>query len=46
MPTTTAAIVQTAGDPFTLTDVRLDDPRPDEVLLRIEACISKLSEAW
>jgi len=38
MPTTTtAAVVQNAGDPFALTDVRLDDPRPDEVLLRIEA---------
>jgi aryl-alcohol dehydrogenase len=47
MPTmTTAAVVKAAGDSFTRTDVQLDDPRPGEVLLRIEAvglCHSDLS---
>ena len=34
---TTAAVVESAGAPFTLTDVELDEPRPDEVLVRLVA---------
>jgi aryl-alcohol dehydrogenase len=34
---TTAAVVESAGAGFTLTDVQLDEPRPDEVLVRIVA---------
>jgi aryl-alcohol dehydrogenase len=34
---TTAAIVESAGAPFTLTRIDLDDPRPGEVLVRIVA---------
>ncbi|BFV56205.1 NAD(P)-dependent alcohol dehydrogenase [Kitasatospora sp. CMC57] len=38
MPTTaTAAVVRGRGEPFTLEQVRLDDPRADEVLVRIAA---------
>lgn len=35
--TVTAAVVETAGGGFRLDDVELDDPRPDEVLVRVEA---------
>lgn len=38
MPTqTTAAVVRAAGEPFELAEVELDDPRPDEVLVRLVA---------
>ncbi|WP_433796843.1 NAD(P)-dependent alcohol dehydrogenase [Actinoplanes sp. CA-252034] len=37
MTVTTAAVVESAGAPFTLTDVVLDAPRPDEVLVRVVA---------
>jgi aryl-alcohol dehydrogenase len=37
MTVTTAAIVEYAGSPFTLTDVVLDAPRPGEVLVRVVA---------
>ena len=35
---TTAAVLRSAEADFALEDVRLDAPRPDEVLVRIEAC--------
>jgi aryl-alcohol dehydrogenase len=35
--TTTAALVETAGAQFSLAEVELDDPRPDEVLVRVAA---------
>ncbi|HZU56988.1 MAG TPA: NAD(P)-dependent alcohol dehydrogenase [Actinocrinis sp.] len=35
--TTTAALVETAGAPFSLAEVELDDPRPDEVVVRVTA---------
>lgn len=35
--TTTAAVVEEAGAPFVLQDVELDEPRPDEVLVRMVA---------
>jgi aryl-alcohol dehydrogenase len=35
--TATAAVLTGTGQPFTLQDVALDDPRPDEVLVRIVA---------
>jgi aryl-alcohol dehydrogenase len=34
---TTAAVVESAGGPFTLTDVQLDEPRAGEVLVRLVA---------
>jgi aryl-alcohol dehydrogenase len=34
---TTAAVVESAGAPFTLAEVELGDPRPDEVLVRLVA---------
>ncbi|WP_322769628.1 NAD(P)-dependent alcohol dehydrogenase [Frankia sp. Cr1] len=37
MTTTEAAIVEKAGEPFTLSEVELDDPRPDEVVVRLVA---------
>ncbi|MCG7594126.1 NAD(P)-dependent alcohol dehydrogenase [Mycobacterium sp. PSTR-4-N] len=37
MPTTTAALSYDAADPFVLTEVRIDEPRGDEILVRIEA---------
>ncbi|MHA0284918.1 zinc-binding dehydrogenase [Mycobacterium sp. C3-094] len=37
MPTTTAALSHDAADPFVLTEVRIDEPRGDEILVRIEA---------
>lgn len=37
MTATTAAIVESAGAPFTFTSIDLDAPRPDEVLVRIVA---------
>jgi aryl-alcohol dehydrogenase len=37
MTTTTAAIVETGGALFTLTDVDLDEPRPNEAIVRIIA---------
>lgn len=33
----TAALVRSPGAPFTLETVELDEPRPDEILVRIEA---------
>ncbi|MBB2940850.1 aryl-alcohol dehydrogenase [Actinoplanes lutulentus] len=33
----TAALVETPGGPFTLHDVEIDEPRPDEILVRITA---------
>jgi aryl-alcohol dehydrogenase len=35
--TTQAAVVETGGAPFTLADVELDEPRADEVLVRMTA---------
>lgn len=35
--TTRAAVVEKAGAPFTIMDVELDEPRPNEVLVRIAA---------
>ena len=35
--TTQAAVVESGGAPFTLADVELDEPRPDEVLVRMTA---------
>ena len=35
--TTQAAVVESGGSPFSLVDVELDDPRPDEVLIRMAA---------
>jgi aryl-alcohol dehydrogenase len=35
--TTQAAVVESGGAPFTLVDVELDEPRADEVLVRITA---------
>src|SRR5918994_1603947 len=35
--TTQAAVVETGGAPFTLVDVELDEPRADEVLVRMTA---------
>jgi len=35
--TTTAALVETAGASFCLAEVELDDPRPDEVIVRVTA---------
>lgn len=32
-----AAVLEAAGAPFTVTDVDLSDPRPDEVLVRIDS---------
>jgi aryl-alcohol dehydrogenase len=37
MTSTQAAIVESAGAPFTLADVELDEPRADEVLVRMVA---------
>jgi aryl-alcohol dehydrogenase len=37
MGTTRAAVVESGGAPFTLADVQLDDPRPDEVVVRMVA---------
>ncbi|MER5866020.1 NAD(P)-dependent alcohol dehydrogenase [Kitasatospora sp. NPDC002040] len=37
MPTATAAVTRGPGQPFTLEPIMLDDPRPDEVLVRIAA---------
>lgn len=37
MPTTRAAVVESGGAPFVLTDVELDEPRPHEALVRIRA---------
>lgn len=37
MPTATAAVTRGPGQPFLLEPVLLDDPRPDEVLVRITA---------
>jgi aryl-alcohol dehydrogenase len=37
MFTTTAAIVEEPGAPFTVTTVTVDEPRPDEVLVRMVA---------
>lgn len=34
---TTAAVVRAAGEPFLITEVELDDLRPDEVLVRLVA---------
>jgi aryl-alcohol dehydrogenase len=33
----TAALLEQAGGPFTLTEIDLDEPRPDEVLVRVAA---------
>lgn len=33
-----AAVVRRRGGPFVFEEVRIDDPRPDEVLVRIVAC--------
>lgn len=33
----TAALLEQPGEPFVLTEVDLDDPRPDEVLVRVAA---------
>jgi aryl-alcohol dehydrogenase len=33
-----AAVVRQRGGPFVFEEVRIDDPRPDEVLVRIVAC--------
>jgi len=35
--TTTAAVIEAPGEPFTLQQVELDAPRPDEVLVRMTA---------
>ena len=35
--TTQAAVVESGGAPFTLADVELDEPRADEVLVRMTA---------
>ncbi|MFD7409087.1 NAD(P)-dependent alcohol dehydrogenase [Streptomyces sp. NPDC059866] len=35
--TTRAAVVETGGAPFTLSDIRLDEPRPGEVMVRMAA---------
>ena len=35
---TRAAVVRRRGAPFVLEDVDIDDPRPDEVIVRIVAC--------
>jgi aryl-alcohol dehydrogenase len=46
--TTTAAVVHEIGAPFVLEEVQLDDPRPDEVLVRMVAtglCHTDLSVA-
>jgi aryl-alcohol dehydrogenase len=32
-----AAVLESAGAPFTITDVELSEPRPDEVLVRIDS---------
>nr|WP_250279784.1 NAD(P)-dependent alcohol dehydrogenase [Frankia sp. Cppng1_Ct_nod] len=48
MTVTEAAIVETGGAPFTLSLVELDDPRPDEVVVRMVAaglCHTDLSVA-
>jgi aryl-alcohol dehydrogenase len=37
MTTTTAAVVETGGAPFSFSDVTIEDPRPDEVLVRLVA---------
>jgi aryl-alcohol dehydrogenase len=37
MVTTKAAVIESAGAPFTLREVELEDPRPNEVLVRIDA---------
>lgn len=37
MPATTAALSFVPDDPFVVTDVLVDEPRDDEVLVRIEA---------
>jgi len=37
MTSTEAAVVETGGAPFTLSNIDLDDPRPDEVLVRMVA---------
>ncbi|OLO25777.1 NAD(P)-dependent alcohol dehydrogenase [Streptomyces sp. MNU77] len=37
MRTTTAAVVPERGAAYALTELRIDDPRPDEVLVRIRA---------
>lgn len=33
----TAAVLESAGAPFTLTEIDLEDPRPDEVLVRVSS---------
>ena len=46
--TTTAAVVESGGAPFTMSDVTLSDPRPNEVLVRLVAagvCHSDLGAA-
>src|SRR5215212_1024791 len=35
--TTKAAVVEAGGSPFTLSSIELDEPRPDEVLVRMVA---------
>lgn len=35
---TRAAVVRERGGPFAFEEIELDDPRPDEVLVRIVAC--------
>ena len=37
MPETTAVLSYAQGDPFVVADVRVDEPRGDEILVRIEA---------
>ncbi|KND25623.1 NAD(P)-dependent alcohol dehydrogenase [Streptomyces acidiscabies] len=37
MHTATAAVVRAHNTPFTLEEIHVDDPRPDEVLVRIQA---------
>ena len=37
MTMTEAAVVETGGAPFTLSQIELSDPRPDEVLVRMVA---------
>ena len=45
---TRAAVIESGGAPFTVHDVELDEPRPDEVLVRMTAaglCHTDLARA-
>ena len=40
----TAAVVRQKGGPFQIETLTLEEPRPDEVLVRIVAMLSRMSQ--